>query len=407
VNVQVSTSTDFTAPAYDSGFVTDDRTMFDLTGRYTVPASSMRWWRARGRDLDGGISDWSDKWQFQYVALPTLTLVNPSSGSPVVHDLTPPISWTYPGQAQFEVLLFRKRGDGTWKRSGTCRVTRAPSPRSTCPPARSSRAQTYLVKVRAWDGVARQSLAGAPKYAEVSQQFTYTRDGTPAAVSRLTGTLYGPGIALTWTDATQPDYYSIRVNGVEVIPRIEPADVLISGTNYGYLYLRGKHGDPQTIEVERVVNSAGNLFHSGSNPTVTETPSVLGKWLCDDDPASPLAMQIMGREQSNFDIGESGESLNPLNYRKTVRIIDAVRGFEGGVSGTLGADDTADSFLDLKGRNKRLRYIAQHVNVPVELAESGLSPNAEASGQWVASFNMFQQGEFFDVVGLDDSDDDD
>jgi hypothetical protein len=257
--------------------------------------------------------------------------------------------------------------------------------------------------------VDRQSISGASKYAEATRPFTYTRDGSPSPVTNLTGTVDGPGILISWTDSAQPDYYCITVNGEEVLPRIEPEDVFVAGDTYGYRYQRGDNGVLQSIEVERVINSAGNLLHSGPNPKVNRTPKVLGKWLVDDDPADPLMVQIIGREQSNFNIGESAESLNPLHSRVTVTIADSVRGFEGTVTGTLDSNTDADNFLALVGRLKGLRYIAQHVNVPVEIIDPSLSPLADALDfdGWSCGFTIHQQGEFFDVAGLDDSSEDD
>lgn len=413
INVQVATSTDFTTPAFDSGWVTDDKTLYDLANSgptYSVPLGSTRWWRARARDADGLVSDWSDKWQFQRIAQGSLVLNNPS-GAAVVHDLTPPVSWTLTGatQAQFEVLLFKKRNNGTWKR-----IWHMPRHKSTdtsinIPAGKIKSGATYLVKVRTWDTVDRQSVPNDPKFLEVQQQFTYSRDGTPAAVSSLSADLFGPGVALSWHDNTEPDYYSIRVNGVEVIPRLEPIDVAVGGGDYAYLYLRGEHGNALTFEVERVVNSAGNLFHSGTNPDVTATPNVEGKWLFDEDPATPLGIQIVGQEQMDLAIGDSGETLNPLNWRKQVYLRDAFRGFEGSYSGVLKSTDAANNFLELIGRNKKLRYIVQHLNIPVEFSEPSLSPKSDAQTMdlWTCGLNIWQAGEFFDVEGLDDGDEDD
>lgn len=413
--VQISTSADFSSPVYDSGKVLDDRTLFDLDGTaFSATAGVSYYWRVRAWDDDDLVSDWSDKWQFRYVAKGSLALNSPAAGSPsTVHDLTPPVTWLLSGatQAQFEVTLFIQRQDGTWKRKWELHRHKGTDTSVNVPKGIIKRNRTFLVRVRVWDDEDRQSVPNDPKYYEVTRQFVYTRDGTPAKVTNLVVTNFASGLAVTWDDATEPDYYCITVNDEEQLDRIEPADVLVSAgspSHYAYIYWRGEHGVPQTIEVERVVNSGGNLLHSGGGPTAVGTPDVRGKWLVDEDPESVLGMQIIGAEQSDFELGQSGETFNPLNSKRPVRRLDSQRGFEGGVSGTLISTQTALNFQELIGRNKELRYIVQHLNIPVRLGQPSLSPKADAVtfDGWTMGVDLFQVREFFDVVGMDDADDD-
>lgn len=417
--VQVSPNADMSAPIIDTGKVLDDRTMWDSSSQgISLVDGTTYFWRVKAWDDDDLASEFSDTFKFKRLSAGVLSLNSPPVGPPsVVKDLTAPVTWAFAGrtQAQFEIALFKQRANGTWKRIWLLPRHKSTDTSRNIPVGKLNRVDTFLVKVRVWDDQDRQSIPGAPKYQEVSRQFTYTKDGTPAAVTNLVASLYGesPGILIEWDDGTEPDYYCITVNGREVVPRLEPADVLVTvgaPSHYGYIYWRGEHEVEQEIEVERVVNSAGTLKHSNSPGPVSITPIVKGKWLVDEDPADQLAIWIWGEEQASFAIGESGETFNPLNSKRPVRIIDAIRGKEGDVGGSLQSTDTARNFEDLKGRIKPLRYIAQHMNVPVRLGETGqLAPKADANNidAWVLGTELFQVGEFFDVLGMDEADDDD
>lgn len=383
--------------------------------RVGIADGTSRYYRIKAWDTDDVASNFSDTWQFQRSTKGTLALNSPPVGPPsVVHDLTPPITWVVTGrtQEQYEITLFRQRADGTWKRIWLLPRRVGTDTSVNVPAGLIDRNGTFLVRVKVWDTIDRQSTPGDPKWMEVSRQFTYTRDGTPAAVTNLSATPFGAGILVQWDDATEPDFYCFTVNNQEVIPRIEPVDVLVtagSPSHYAYIYYRGEHDVPQTIEVERVVNSAGSLFHSGTNPTATVTPDVLGKWLVDDTPGDQEALQFLNAEQSTFQIGEDGATFNPSASRRPIRIASAFRGLEGSISGILESNIEKDTFLDLKGRgvSRRLRYIAQGLNMPVIVAEVSLSPKADAprAEQWVVTADLLQQGEFFDVVGIDQADD--
>lgn len=402
--VQIAATSDFTTPQFDSAKVATDTTMLDLSDfAYALLDNSDHWWRVMAWDDDDIASDWSDKWQFQRASKGTLTLNSPTT---VVNDLTPPITWVFTGRTQkkFEVSLFKKRDNGTWKRLWHMPKHTSSDTSINVPKNNIKTGETFMVRLRVWDNIDRQATPGDVSYVEVTKQFTYFRDGTPAGVTSLTADNFGGGVALSWVDPVEPDYYSLRVDGVEVDSRIEPVDVLTSTLHhYAMTFWQGRDGDELTFEIERVINSAGHLFHSGTNPQQTVTVIVEGKWLVDDDPTDALAIQIINAEQAGFDIGETGETFFPLASQRPVRITDAQRGFEGSVAGVLRSTDVAQHFLDLKGRQKVLRYAAQELNIPVRLGESSLSPKADAHNYdlWVVSFDLFQVDEFSDVQGLD------
>lgn len=413
--LQISTSTSFASPVYDSGKVIDDQTQFSLAGTaFTATVAATYYYRIRAWDADDVVSDYSDTWSFTRQNDGVLTIVNPAaSPSNIVKDLTPPISWTFTGQTQshYELTLFQQRADGSWKRLWQLARHKSTEVSHNIPAGYIRSNKTFMVRLRVWDSINRMSVPGDPKYVEASRTFTYTRDGTPANVTALVGVVDRGGIKLTWNDSAQPDYYCIRVNGDEVIQRLEPMDVFVSGTSYQYTYWRGEHNVPQTIAVERVINSAGNLFHSSGATTVTVTPNIQGKWLVDDDPdGGQIAVQVIGGEQSDFAIGETGETFNPLHSQKPVRIIDSIRGYEGGIGGILNGGTAYDNFLLLKGVNRKLRYLAQHLNIPVRMGEVGsLAPLADAHTfeGWQLEVELFQVGEFFDVIGVEEGHDDD
>jgi hypothetical protein len=261
------------------------------------------------------------------------------------------------------------------------------------------------IEVRVWDTVDRQSIPGDPAYLSVtSGNVTYSRSGAPAAVPTLTAALSptstAPGVLLTWTRSVQPDYFSLRVDGVEVLPRIDPTEVFVSGTTYSMVYWGATPRVAHTYEVEAVVISGGHTQHSSGNATQTLTTNPTGAWLIDPD--DDTAVNIRGpNDSSEFGIGEIGTTYDVAGSRKPVRIVDSIRGYEGTISGNLLSKADRDTFLALKGRITTLQLVISDLNFPVVVEEASASPTQLAGDRmYGCSFGYFQVGDYtFQVSG--------
>lgn len=351
-----------------------------------------RYWRVRVWDGTDFVSDWSSIASMVRDNLGTLTLSSPGATVP---ETTPPISWSLSGetQAKWRVTLFEVATTGKltqlWQVSGTGTQNTA-----TPPAGLIVTGKTYRAQVESWDNKARVGDDHVTK----TQDFTYVRDQTVGAVSTLTAvpTDGSPEVVLTWTRATQPDFFCLKVNGVEDDDnsRIVPADVFVSGTTYRMSYWASKPRTNVTYEMEAVVQSGGAgtpYRHSGPNPTATVKTNPVGIWLIDTD--DNTAVQIVDKTKAEFGIGESGTTFDIIGARIPVRITDIIRGYEGPISGRLlGSQERAD-FLTLKGRDTSLRLVVGDLAFPIRMEEASVTPTVVPGDQiFDVAFSFFQVG---------------
>jgi hypothetical protein len=407
--VQISTSTSFASPEYDSGKVANTESQWDLgaTAYAGVPAAATRFWRVQVWDDTNLASGWSDTVSFVRTAQGTLTLVSPTGGA--VDDLTPPISWTLTGATQEAYRVIVSYVATIARRSPVIFDTGKVTSTATSVTLPAGLLYTGIlgikIEVRVWDTVDRQSIPGDPAYLSVtSGTVTYSRSGAPANVPSLTAVLspssVSPGVLLTWTRSVQPDYFSLRVDGVEVLPRIDPTDVFVSGTTYSMVYWGAVPRVSHTYEVEAVVISGGHTQHSSGNATQTLTTNPTSVWLVDPD--DNTAVNIRGpNDSSEFGIGEIGTTYDVAGSRKPVRVVDSIRGYEGSISGNLLSKSDRDTFLALKGRITTLRLVVSDLNFPCVVEEASAPPSQLAGDRmYGCSFGFFQTGEFtFQVSG--------
>lgn len=399
--VQIADSPDFSTTEYDSGKTANVITNWDLseTAYGGLTTAETRWWRVRIWDDRGLVSGWSDAVTMTRQGKGTVEITNPGAApNDFVEETTPPIAWNFTGvQRSAEIVLFRKR-NSKWRRIWIWPETVTNDTSHAVPHGLIKTGSEYMVKVRIWDDVDRNVTTGDADYAEDVRTFTYQRAGGPTPVSDLDAEGQGPKIVLTWTRATMPDYFSLRVNGVEVLDRIDPNEVLVSGDAYRLDYWRAIDHEVTTFEVEAVVQDLGKLKHSQGNATVGAISRVGGKWLVDDDPAEPLAVQIADASQPSFQIGETATMYDLPGTQRPVRIADSVRGYEGSFSGTLRSTVDKATFEELKRRQKPLRYVQQKLNIPVRLGETSISPRSSTSDRdwWLVTAELYQVDEFPD-----------
>jgi len=399
--VQISTSTDFTTPEYDSTMVANTDSQWDLadTAYAGVPDGATRYWRVRIQNGSGINSPWSNVAEFARSEPGVLALVSPGVGGEV-NDTTPPISWTLTGATQTaaQVTLYELNW---WGRVPVYEIWRMPRRATdetsvTLPSGYIMSGREYRIRVRVWDDADRVGAGGDPAFQQVERDFIYVRDATPDPVDDLAVELQpqGPGVIVTWTDTVEPDFYSVRVDGEEVMPRLEPADVRVEATDNFMLNLyRLSPGTEQNIEIERVVSTGGEFKHSDSD-VVAITARAGMKYLVDETDNADIVVRLLGKEPADLSVGETGETFNLVGSRIPVRIVDSQRGYEGTVIGTM--EDTAmrREFRRMKDRNTVVRYIQGTLNVPVILGEASVTPSPDYDMHDL-SVEIFQVGEFF------------
>lgn len=427
-SVQVQVFTDPGDPVgsmlFDSGKVAHTRSSYPLAGHYALAEGDVVWWRVKVWDTADFASGWSNAAQFVRTAKGDVTILSPpASPANIVDDLTPVVLFSYTGGGvlkRVRLILSEVKPSGELKRlyefkdqtvdptfnAITLEKRRAGKVRSLI-----QSGKTYRIQIFAHDDVDRAQTAGDPTFAYAQRDFTYQRAGVPdpiltlTAVAEAAGQAYTKGrpkVHLTFTCATAPDAFCLVVDGVEVLPRIDPADVAtLTAGQYEMDFWGAIDGELSTYEVERVVTNvgSGSRQHSAGNPTDDATVDVRGKWLVDEDDS--LAVQITNAEQVDLELGESGDTKFPVGSRRPFRVTDGVRGNEGSAAGVVRSEAEKDDFLALKGRMKELRYLQGKLNVPVVLGQAGAPPRSATSEKdwWLVSTEMFQVDEFFDVVG--------
>lgn len=401
--VQISLTSSFGgALEYDSGKVANTFHSWPLAGEYAAAEGVDLWYRVKVWDGDNRESGWSDGVRFMYLPLADLEITNPPpSPDNIVAETTPPIAWTFSGtQKRVRLRLLEVKPSGKTReifefpRKATS-ITSITIPRGNIKSGKSYRVQLWV-----WDDVHRESVPNARSSAYAQRDFTYDRDGTPDPPDTLDATLFGPGVVLDWTRTLEPDYFCLVVDGEEVLDRIDPDDVRTGLGTYSLTYWRLEPRAAHEIELEAVVTVGGKKAHSSGNPTVSVTTDPDSIWIVDED--ENQAVRLLGTEDATLTIGESGTTNYLVGGRRPVRIVDAIRGYEGGYSGEVFTAAARDAMLSIKGRPfAAVRAIAANLNLPVELEELDVNPMPTAGepDHYRIAFSMFQSDEFFEIEG--------
>jgi hypothetical protein len=398
--VQIDNVEDFSGGIiWDSGWVANDETSYDTALDGSPPSltnNTTYWWRVRIRDANGVASDWSNAAEFDRATKGTLTITSPASNGDDVSTTTPLIDWTFTGRTQAEVEIeLYEDGELTYTRP---RFPLAATEFEIPPNQIRSPSSTYEVKVKVWDTLRRMTIGNDKSWVEASRTFDFAPTAGVTGVSNFDAALDGPGVTMTWTRASAPDYFALRVDDTFERVRLDPADLSTGGTGYEYTWYGSDPGEAHTYSIEAVVNTSGVMKHSSTNPSETLTFTTTGVWLV--DPEDGLAVHIAGQEAVGGDLGEEEEVYYPLNSRAPVRIRMARRGWEGSLDGQLVTwdDQTAaearDALETLKGRDRELRMVGAWRNFPVQLGHVALEPAPTPEETYNVSIEYEQTDEF-------------
>ena len=310
--IQWSDSTDFTTPDLDTGEVVS--TLPQWTPTEDVSASETIYWRVRVKDTQGLWSDWADPVSFTRTAKGAAALTSPVDEG-TVSEPTPPIIWTNAAtQTAFQVFILDPATGNvlsdSGKRPGTELSYTVPADVLT------SEDTAYQVVVRLWDDVARESIPGDPAYVELSATFTLELSASVDPVVGLAASpLDGVGTLLTWTRATTPDGYMLRVDGQFVGDVIDPASTLVTGTSNRLEWFGATPRKNQGVEVVPIVNGEA----ASTNPIVSVRPEPVGVWLSGTDGENAICLHTDG------DLGDWSPNMVSAVHRGVGSDFDVVR----------------------------------------------------------------------------------
>lgn len=400
--VEVANDSAFTSMVEDSGWVSTNAQQYTLFTA-SLTAGNTYYWRVTTKDSSGVTSPVSDVQQFTRTAKSALSITSPGA---TTEDTTPPVVHTFGGtQTAMQTLLYEQlAGETAFTLIYDSGYIASAATSFTIPDDLiTSETATYRVARRVWDDVDREATPGDPIYVEDTQDFTYVNSGAPAAPTSLTLTPDGtPSFLLTWQIASVPDYFALVIDGKIVNARIDPASVFVSGTTYQMRYWETTPNVSHTFEIQAVVNSAGVLQHSGPNPTVTGASTPADAWLA--MPSKGLYVRIATPQPVSYEIGEDGATFFPVNRRDPVRIVSAIRGNEGSITGAISVSPTGDGeanrkqLEDIKSWHRRGEpVILIHGNraFRVLLGKVSIVPETQVDNKWFnVSVEFWQTASF-------------
>lgn len=417
VRVEVDTNSDGTVD-WDSGWLAATAPTLDLaaagmTG--TISAGQTVKWRASVQDVNGLQSPASAWASYTYQPLGTLTINSPAGG--VIYDPTSEVLATYSGPSTLDSFLIEvtdgtdrtklRYSSGKTQGSGTSIALELPLSWDTGTGFTgwwsrifNDDGASYQIHVRAWDRLDRQATPGVPAHIDAWTTVVFNEDGALTPATSLTATQSGetPFVQLTWVDPTAPDAYILTRDGTQ-IQRLNPADVLVSGTTYGFLDIGASPAVQHTYAVRRLTTGVGRS--PARTATITINPE--GVWLLRtngdyvvlDDDGSILDQLVMLERRLTY---------APVNLPYGVDILTQYEGLSGPLVGSVQdvEDQTlahAQSVLSAikNNPNEIVQFIAASVSKPVKVSNLEVIPRSDWRGDQnvhAVRFNITQVGDF-------------
>ncbi len=194
---------------------------------------------------------------------------------------------------------------------------------------------------------------------------------------------------LAWTRPVVPDFWAIYRDG-KLLERVPGPDLFVSGTTYSYrdFPARGTH----TWNVRAIVNGK-----TSASTAATATVDFRGTWLFDDE---GRAVCIQDDREHDMTMPEVSALHEPLGSDRVVVITQALRGYEGDVSGLItelkGQPETAATWranlLAFKSDPTAIRtLVIEDQSFPVVVRNVQLKHAPKRYG-WTASYEFYQQG---------------
>lgn len=391
-------SASFVSPSFDSGTVASSRPEHTFTTDLTPDTSFF--WRVRVKSATEW-SDWSAPAESIRKAKGVVTITAPAE-SPlnIVAEYTPPKAWTFSGtQAAYQVIDTDSANTSivyadSLRQPGTASTYSSPVPQVFT----GGLARTV---VRVWDNIARADTPGDPSYSVAARTFTLEYESSVSPVTNFSAvpSASTPVVALTFDRSTAPDSFTILRDGLPWQVGLEPGDLLTSATHYAYIDTTASPRTPHTYTVVAVVNNVG----ASDSPTQTVSIEPMYIWILDErDPSWSVA--LAGQEGGAWGLGEQSQMIEIIGGDRLLLQSQAMRGYEGSVSGGLysslpgvsglTAQEMRARVWDMKRNPTRIyRLVLSDINIPVIVRNVNVAPTPHAELDYQVSLEFYQQGE--------------
>jgi hypothetical protein len=244
--VIISANADLSSPVLDTGWqAVSNNQMDDTVAAYAawsgIPNAATRYWNVAAKDTNGIASPSSEIAVFGRTDQGVLAFTDPAADGNIF-DHRKVVSWSLTGatQAAYQLWVADADSPNEWLWD-TGKITATTSSEAIEEGVLKFLNKNYIIGLRVWDTSARQSTPGSKAYLEVTRTVSLSTNGAITGVTGMSATSDPvlPVEHLTWSRATEPDFWAItrsEDSGVtwEYIDYVEGSALLVSGTNYAY-----------------------------------------------------------------------------------------------------------------------------------------------------------------------------
>lgn len=361
-----------------------------------LAVSGTVWWRVRVQDGAGLWSGWSQVAWFTRISKGTLTITNPPASPAEILDATPAITWTFTGQTQraYQVIITNPDTPGKWL--WTSGVVMGTATAASVPPGITNVPGTnYVVTVWVWDTQNRRATPGDPIYVQAQREFILSLSAATAPVTGLVGAAdpFRAWWSLEWDRAAPVDTFLIMRDG-KIVDEVYPAEVLVSGTHYRFI---DRAASPRVNHTWAVLVKYDGIM-SASNPAVAGIVRMVTTHVADVYGGHEIFMFNPTVDAAR---AESSEVHFILGQAPPVLITQALRGYEGTISGLIAQDlvtgltaaqqlANLEYFKDNPGLQIRLSWVNKVFRaVPYNITDTPIAyPDGKVD--YLVSFDFFQ-----------------